>query len=53
VRLQEEDTLCRDLMSDRLREWLKQKQTDEARHWGVLTHVGPRDLKVYAATFWA
>ena len=44
-RLVVEDTYFEEVRSDGMREWLRQNQSPEARHWRVLTDFGPRQVR--------
>lgn len=44
-RLFEEDTYFEQVRSEAMREWLRQNQTPEARHWRVLTDFGPHQVR--------
>jgi hypothetical protein len=48
ARLQREDTLCWESMSEPERNWLRAQRPPEAVHWNLLTGLAPQQLR-YAA----
>jgi transcriptional regulator with XRE-family HTH domain len=48
ARLQREDTLCRESMTEAERNWLRAERPPEAAHWNLLTSMVPQQLR-YAA----
>ncbi len=44
-RLQREDTLCRESMTEPERQWLRQARPPEAAHWNLLTGLTPGQLR--------
>jgi hypothetical protein len=48
IRLAKEDTLCHESLSSAEREWLRQRRSDDARHWNLLTDLSPDQFR-YAA----
>ena len=48
ARLQREDTLCRESMTEPERTWLRARRPPEAAHWNLLAGVTPQQLR-YAA----
>jgi len=49
-RLAREDTLCRKSLPDAERRWLKQHQSEDAKHWNVLTDWTPDALRYAGST---
>jgi transcriptional regulator with XRE-family HTH domain len=43
-RLVQEETLCRDSLTQAERRWLKANRSDEAKHWNLLTDLSPEHL---------
>jgi hypothetical protein len=48
ARLAREDTLCRDSMSEREREWVRLRRPEAARHWNLVTGLTPEQLRYVA-----
>lgn len=48
ARLQREDTLCRESMTEPERKWLRRERPPEAAHWNLLAGITPEQLR-YAA----
>jgi hypothetical protein len=48
ARLAREDTLCRESMPRREREWIRTHRPKAAEHWNLLTNLTPEQLR-YAA----
>jgi transcriptional regulator with XRE-family HTH domain len=48
MRLAKEDTLCHESLSIAEREWLRERRSDDARHWNLLTDLSPDQFR-YAA----
>ena len=44
-RLAKEDTLCHDSLSDAEKRWVREKRSEEARHWNLLTDLSPEHLR--------
>ena len=47
-RLAREDTLCHDSMTDAERSWLREQRPPQAKHWNLLTDLGPDHLSYVA-----
>jgi transcriptional regulator with XRE-family HTH domain len=43
-RLVQEETLCRDSLTQAERRWLKSNRSNEAKHWNLLTDLSPEHL---------
>lgn len=43
-RLAREDTLCHDSLSEAEKRWVREKRSEEARHWNLLTDLSPEHL---------
>jgi transcriptional regulator with XRE-family HTH domain len=48
ARLQREDTLCRESMTEPERKWLRAERPPEAVHWNLLTGIAPHQLRYVA-----
>ena len=44
-RLVREETFFEEVRSDRMRKWLREQQTPEAKYWNVLTDFGPETVR--------
>lgn len=49
ARLVKEDTLCHQSLSGAEREWLRQRRSDDARHWNLLTDLTPEHFRYAVA----
>jgi len=44
-RLVREDSYFEEVRSERMRQWLRERQSPEAKHWNVLTDFGPASVR--------
>ncbi len=47
-RLEREDTLCHDSLTESEKRWLRERRSEDAKHWGLLADLSPEHLS-YAA----
>jgi len=47
-RLEREDTLCHDSLTESEKRWLRERRSEEAKRWGLLVYLSPEHLS-YAA----
>ncbi len=47
-RLEREDTLCHDSLTEPERRWLRERRSEDAKRWGLLADLSPEHLP-YAA----